>query len=154
MATVPSELRDNRALQNTFRQPRGVSQQGLEIEGISGGGEMSTVTYLYPNGGKAPTQAQMASKHSAVHATVAFAGEDGPVDIVHNFQFDLEKPPDELQLPLVIVNAVSGGPHAPIHALAVKDGNTLTIGKLGTGPGSEVTYDIWIFRHSRPSFFG
>lgn len=116
---------------------------------------MSTVTYIYPNGGKAPTQAQMSVKHAAVHATVAFAGEDGPVDVVHNMQLDTEKPPEDFEIPLVIVNPIAGGPNAPVHSVVVKDGNTLTFGKLGTGPGTECTYDVWIFRHFKTSsFFG
>lgn len=116
---------------------------------------MSTVTYIYPNGDKAPTQSQMERKYSAVHVTVAFAEGDGPVDVVHNFQFDVSLPVGDLQLPLVIVNALSGGPNAPISSIAFKDGNTLTVGRLGTGAGSEVVYDIWMFRHGKASsFFG
>lgn len=117
---------------------------------------MSSITYLYPNGAKAPTQAMMERKYAAVHATVAFAAEDvAPVDIVHNFQFDTDKPPEDLQLPLVLVNPVSGGANAPIHSVAVKDGNTVSIGKLGTGAGSDVVYDVWVYRHVKPSgFFG
>lgn len=116
---------------------------------------MSTVTYLYPNGGKAPTQAQMDRKYAAVHAIVSLAAEDGPVDVVHNLQLDLEAPPENLQIPLVIVNPISGGPQAGPHSATVKDGNTLTLGKLGTGPGSDAVYDVWIYRHNKPSsFFG
>lgn len=115
----------------------------------------ATVTYLYPNGAKAPTQAQMESKYGSVHVTVAFGADDGPVDIDHNFQFDLDLPPEKLQLPLVVVNPITGGVCAPVHSLTVKDGNTITIGKLGAGAGSDVTYDVWIFRQTKPSsFFG
>jgi hypothetical protein len=109
------------------------------------------LTYLYPNGAKAPTQAQMERKYSSVHVIVDFAADPAlptppvaPVDVVHNFQFDLELPPENLQVPIVIVNPIGGGPGSPPHSIAVKDGNTITIGKLGTGG---VTLDVWIFRH-------
>jgi len=112
------------------------------------------LTYLYPNGAKAPTQAQMEKKYASVHVTVEFGADPvapaavlaapQTVDVIHNFQFDLERPPNDLQLPLVVVNPISGWPGAPPHSVAVKDGNTITIGKLGPGAAA---YDIWIFRH-------
>ena len=46
----------------------------------------------------------------------------------------------------MIVNAVTGGPAAPLHVVKVKDGNTLEIGRVATGAGTAVTYDVWIFR--------
>jgi len=121
------------------------------------------VTYIFPNGPKAPTQAQMEKKFHAVHVQVSLADADLPVDVVHNFQFVME-PPDAKpenavffpEYPLVIVNPISGGATPPLWSIAYKDGNTLTVGKLATGPGTSLVLDIWIYRH-RPmstSIFG
>jgi len=114
------------------------------------------LVYLYPNGAKAPTQAQMGKRGAAMHCTVAFADEETPpsiaVDIVHNYQFDLEKPPEDLQLPLLAIVPMAGGPDASAYAVTVKDGNTVTVTKLKNGAGTSITLDIWIFRHASSSF--
>jgi hypothetical protein len=118
------------------------------------------ITYLYPNGSKAPTQAQMEHKYSSVHARVDFPADPNPapaepvtLDVVHNFQFDMEAPPEGLQLPIVVCNAISGGPGAPAATISQNpDGNSVKVGKLGPGP---VSYDVWIFRHPvKTSFLG
>lgn len=111
---------------------------------------MSAITYLFPNGALAPTQAQMERKYSAVHCTVVL--DAAPADVIHNMQFDLAAPPEGLQLPVVIMNAIAGGPDAAVPCVVVKDGNTITVSKLGPGA---LTVDVWIFRHGKVSgFFG
>jgi hypothetical protein len=98
-----------------------------------------TVSYMYPNGGKAPTQAQML-KANKVHAQVTVP-DNGSVDLTHNFQFDPELPAEALQLPLVVANAVTangGVPH-----VSHPDGNTL---RLSSGDVGGV-YDVWVMRH-------
>jgi len=115
---------------------------------------MATVKWAYPNGPKAPTQAQMSAKHSSCHLEVHFTDDDTPVDIVHNLQLDLEKPPEALEVPIVVVNPILGGEHASLYKLTTKDGNTLTMEKIGNGPGTNVAYDVWITRHMVPSWFG
>ena len=109
---------------------------------------MSTVTYLYPNGALAPTQAQM-EKFPYVHARVLLDGT-APVDLIHNMQFDLALPPEALQLPVVTMNAVPGAAGASLPAVDVKDGNTLTFCTLGPGA---VTVDVWVSRHSKAKGF-
>lgn len=88
------------------------------------------VTYIFPNGPLAPT---------------------------HNFQFVVNPVPPILpEAPLVIANPIAGGPHAPLWAIAYKDGNTLTVSKLAVGPETSLTLDFWIYRHRAvaASFFG
>lgn len=114
------------------------------------------VKYLYPNGAKAPTQAQMEKKYASVHAVVEFAA-DAPLpppntapppppltlDVVHNLQFKTELPPEDLQSPLILVNPLAGSAGTS-YAVALTDGDTVTFTKVGTGP---ISLDVWIFRH-------
>jgi hypothetical protein len=109
------------------------------------------VTYLYPNGPKAPTQAQMEKKYASVHVIVELPADPTPptlpitADVIHNFQFKTELPPEELQLPLVVVNPIGGGAGGAVWTIANNpDGNSITFGKLSAGA---VTLDVWIFRH-------
>ena len=117
---------------------------------------MASLTYLYPNGAKAPSQSQMSKKYASMHCSVAFDDEEPAtslsVDITHNYQFDLEKPPEDLQLPLLVIVPLRGGPDASAYSVAVKDGNTVTITKLKNGAGTSVALDIWIFRHVSSTF--
>jgi hypothetical protein len=105
-----------------------------------------TVKYIYPNGAKAPTQAQMVTEFSSVHALVTMAEDSGPVDVIHNMQFDPAAPAEVLQIPIVNVTAVHGGPSVQHPVVAIKDDNTITISKA-SGPGTNATYDVWISRH-------
>jgi hypothetical protein len=108
----------------------------------------AVVTYIYPTWGLIPTLDQMAKKFHAVHVRIAFADDSTlPVDVVHNLQLPYGVPlqPPEFVEPLVVVNPIAAGPAAPQHVLTIKDGNTISIGRAATGPGS-VTYDVWIFR--------
>lgn len=107
-----------------------------------------TVTYLYPNGPKAPTQAQMDKDFTAVHALVTMAEDSGPVDVVHNMMFESEAPAEVLQIPIVTVTAVSGGPNVQHAIVTQKDENTTTISKA-SGLGTQATYDVWISRHAQ-----
>jgi hypothetical protein len=111
-----------------------------------------SVTYIYPTWGLIP---QLKHKAHAVHAQVKF-DEDStlPVDIVHNFElpFGGTLQPPEWILPLVVVNPSAGGANAPLHLLSIKDGNTISIGRVAGGVGSAVTYDVWIFRPKGDGF--
>jgi hypothetical protein len=103
------------------------------------------VTYIYPAWGLVPSLEQ-AKKRGAVHARIAFPDEATlPVDIVHNLQLPYGVPlqPPEWLEPMVLVNALTPGPP---HVLAIKDGNTISIGRAAGGPGTAVTYDVWVFR--------
>ncbi len=105
-----------------------------------------TVKYLYPNGAKAPTQAQMVTEFSSVHALVTMAEDSAPVDVTHNMQFDPAAPAEVLQIPIVNIGAIGGGASVQHPVWAVKDDNTITITKA-SGPGTHATYDVWISRH-------
>lgn len=115
---------------------------------------MPILKFLYPNGAKAPTQAQMSARHASAHLEVTLADDDTTVDIVHNLQLDMEKSPEDLQVPIVVVNPISGGENAQPHTLAAKDGNTLVIGKMKKGPGTSLLLDVWIGRHGSSSWLG
>ena len=54
-------------------------------------------------------------------------------------------------VPVVVVNAISGGVVAPRHTIRVKDGNVLEIGRVATGPGTALTLDVWIYRQQADS---
>jgi hypothetical protein len=98
-----------------------------------------TVTYLFPNGAKTPTQEQM-QKADKVHVRVAIGTNGTPVNVIHNMQFDTTAPPEDLQTPLVVANPLTVG-QAPV--INVVDGNTLAVG------GSALAeYDVWILRHA------
>jgi hypothetical protein len=97
-----------------------------------------TVTHLFPNAGKTPTQAQM-QKGDKVRAQVTVGTNGQPVSVIHNMQFDTDAPIEDLQTPLVVANLVSGN-SAPV--VGVVDGNTVSV---GGAPGS--VYDVWIMRH-------
>ena len=108
-----------------------------------------SVTYIYPAWGLIPTPDMMARKFHAVHARVTFLDDSTlPVEIQHNLALPWGAPLQEPEwvAPLVIVNPVTGGAAASVHTLTVKDGNTVSIGRVVGGPGSAVTYDVWIFR--------
>ena len=104
-----------------------------------------SVTYVYPAWGLVPAPAH---KFHAVHARVAFLDDSGNLEVQHNLARPWGAPLQEPEWvsPVVIVNAVTGGPAAPLHTVKVKDGNTLEIGRVATGAGTAVTYDVWIFR--------
>jgi hypothetical protein len=98
-----------------------------------------TVTHLFPNGAKTPTQEQM-QKGDKVHARVSIGTNGAPVSVIHNMQFDTTAPPEDLQTPLVVANLLTGGA-APV--INVVDGNTVSVG------GSALAdYDVWILRHA------
>lgn len=98
-----------------------------------------TVTHLFPNGAKTPTQGQM-QKGDKVHVRVSLGTNGSPVDVIHNMQFDTTAPPEDLQTPLVVANLVSGG-QAPVIGLV--DGNTISVGGAALS-----VYDVWIMRHA------
>jgi hypothetical protein len=103
------------------------------------------LTYIYPTWGLIPTIEQM-KKQNSLHVRVVFPEEATlPVDIVHNLALPYGAPlqPPEFIEPWVIVNPLTGG---PAYVLAIRDGNTLSIARAAGGPGSAVTYDVWIFR--------
>jgi hypothetical protein len=106
------------------------------------------VTYLFPNGALAPTQAMMEKHFHAVHVQVLLADSEQSVDVVHNFQFAMLPPGPAVapEGPLVTVNPISGGPKASLWTVAYKDGNTLTIGKTAVGPETSLNLDVWICR--------
>jgi hypothetical protein len=105
----------------------------------------ASVTYVYPAWGLIPL---VGHKYHAVHARVVFLDDSGGIDILHNLALPWGAPLQEPEwvAPLVIVNAVTGGKAASMHTLTVKDGNTVSIGRVATGPETAVTYDVWIFR--------
>jgi hypothetical protein len=108
---------------------------------------MATVKYIYPNGSKAPTQAQMEKEFGAVHALVTFTDDAGTADITHNMQFESEAPAEALQIPIVSIHAIAG--NAPVlPVVSQKDENTTTLTKAAAG-GSHATYDVWISRHEK-----
>src|ERR1039458_8758642 len=104
-----------------------------------------SVTYVYPAWGLVPAPAH---KFHAVHARVAFLDDSGNLEVQHNLALPWGAPLQEPAwvAPLVIVNAVSGGAAASMHTLTVKDGNTVSIGRVASGVGTAVTFDVWIFR--------
>ena len=104
-----------------------------------------SVTYVYPAWGLIPAKGH---KYHAVHVRVAFLDDSGNLEVVHNLNLPYGAPLQEPEWisPLVIVNALTGGAAAPLHTVTVKDGNTLEIGRTASGPGTAVTYDVWIFR--------
>jgi hypothetical protein len=104
------------------------------------------VIYVYPAWGLVPPV-----KHKAhgIHVTVVFEDGSGAApDIVHNLDlpFAGELQPPEWVYPWVLVNVVAGGPQAPQHILTVKDGNTVSVQRAASGPGTAVTYDVWVLR--------
>ena len=105
----------------------------------------ASVTYVYPAWGLIPL---VGHKYHAVHARVAFLDDSGGIDILHNLALAWGAPLQEPEwvAPVVIVNATIGGPKAPLPTVAVKDGNTVSIGRVASGPETAVTYDVWIFR--------
>ncbi len=107
------------------------------------------VDYLFPNGTKAPTQAQMNKKYHGVHVHVSFADADvAPLDVVHNLQLELEAvPPLMPEVPIVVANPIAGGPKAALWTVANKDGNTVTFSRVASGPDTALTLDVWIYRH-------
>ena len=107
-----------------------------------------SVTYIFPAWGLIPTPEMMAKKFHAVHARVAFLDDSGNLEVQHNLALPWGAPLQEPAwvAPLVIVNAVSGGAAASMHTLTVKDGNTVSIGRVASGVGTAVTFDVWIFR--------
>ena len=104
-----------------------------------------SVTYVYPAWGLIPA---LGHKFHAVHVRVQFADDSGNLEVVHNLALSWGAPLQEPTwiYPVVIVNAVTGGAAAPVHTVTVKDGNTVEIGRVATGAGTAVTYDVWIFR--------
>ena len=109
------------------------------------------ITYIHPAWGLVPLEHH---KSHAVHVQVKF-DEDStlPVAVVHNLNLPYGAPlqPPEWHMPLVIVNPISGGPNAPLHTVAIMDGNSLDIGRVAGGPGTAVAYDVWILRHKPDS---
>lgn len=105
-----------------------------------------SVTYIWPAWGMVP---QVKHGKHAVHATVKF-DEDSTLgaDVVHNFNLPYggELQPPEWIYPIVLVNPVAGGINAPYYVLGIKDGNTISLGRVAGGPGTNVTFDVWIFR--------
>ena len=114
------------------------------------------LTYIYPAWGLIPTK-EMAAKSRAVHVQVAFAEDSpSPVTIVHNLQLAYGAPlqPPQWVPPLVVVNPIAAGVVPVPHVLTLLDGNTLQLSRSGAGgPGSAVTYDVWIFGHPRSEGF-
>jgi hypothetical protein len=108
---------------------------------------MTSVRYMYPNGAKVPTQAQMEKDFSKVHAVVSMSEDASTVDIVHNMIFEPDAPPEVLQVPVVQITAQSGGPALQYPVVTQKDENTVTISKQA-GPGTQAVYDVWISRHA------
>ncbi len=107
-----------------------------------------TVSYTFPNGAKAPTQAQMADKNaSAVHATVVLPEGATSVDITHNMQFDPDAPPEALQEPVVNIIATSAGAAAGLPIVSYPDGNTVRISKGTVGAGTDATFSVKILKH-------
>lgn len=105
-----------------------------------------SVTYIYPTWGLVP---QAEHKWHSVHVLVKFDEESTtPLEIKHNLNLPYGAPlqPPEWVPPVVVVNQVEGGAAAPAHRLVFIDGNTLTIGRAASGPGTAVTYDVWIFK--------
>jgi hypothetical protein len=111
-----------------------------------------TVTYISPTWGLIPTPEQMTKFH-AIHVQVKFEEDSGNLAVLHNLNLPYGAPLQEPQwiAPLVIVNAISGGKEAPVHTVKVIDGNTVEIGRVNGGPGTDVTYDVWIYRQQADS---
>ena len=111
-----------------------------------------SVTYIYPSWGLIPP---LRHKSHVVHAQVTFLDDSGAApDIAHNFDLPYGgtlQPPDWI-IPLVVVNPTSAGPNAPVHVLAIKDGNTISVQRSSAGVGKAVTYDVWIFRPKGEGF--
>jgi hypothetical protein len=114
-----------------------------------------TVTYISPAWGLIPTQDEMARKFHAVHVQVKFDEDSPSIEVVHNLNLPYGGPLQEPQwiVPVVVVNAISGGIGAPRHTIRVKDGNVLEIGRVATGPGTALTLDVWIYRQQADSFW-
>ena len=106
-----------------------------------------TVTHLFPNGAKTPTQAQM-QKGDKIHAQVAVGTNGQPVNVIHNMQFDTGAPAEDLQTPLVVANLASGGQAGP-PVVGIVDGNTVSV-----GGSAEAVYDVWIMRHAGSKVLG
>jgi hypothetical protein len=109
----------------------------------------ASVTYIFPSWGLIPTKEMMAKKYAGVHVQVAFAEDSTlPVEIVHNLGLPYGAPlqPPEWVPPFVVVNPISGGANAPLHTVTVLNGDTCSIGRVAGGPGSAVTFDVWILR--------
>jgi hypothetical protein len=104
-----------------------------------------SVTYLSPAWGLVPAPGH---KFHGVHVWVKFLDDSGNLEVQHNLAlpYGAPLPEPEWIVPVVIVNPFTGGPSASVHTVKVKDGNTLEIGRLATGAGTAVTYDVWIFR--------
>jgi hypothetical protein len=105
-----------------------------------------SVTYLSPAWGLIPAPSH---KSHGVHCRVTFLDDSTlPVEVTHNLNlpWGAPLPEPEWVSPLVIVNALTGGQVASVHTLTVKDGNTVSIGRVSTGAGSAVIYDVWLFR--------
>jgi hypothetical protein len=112
-----------------------------------------TVTYFSPAWGLVPPKGK---KFSAVHVQVKFEDDSTlPVEIAHNMGLPYGAPLQEPEwiVPTVIVNPIAGGANAPLHVLGIKDGDTLTLGRVAGGPGTAVTYDVWIYHQKVASFW-
>ena len=113
---------------------------------------IGTVTYISPAWGLIPTKEQMAKYH-AIHVLLKFDEDSVNLPVLHNLNLPYGAPLQEPQwiAPLVIVNAIAGGKAAPVHTVKVIDGNTVEIGRLNSGVGTAVTYDVWIYRQQADS---
>ena len=113
---------------------------------------IGTVTYISPAWGLIPTKEQMGKFH-AIHVQVKFDEDSLNLPVLHNLNLPYGAPLQEPQwiAPLVIVNAIAGGKAAPVHTVKVIDGNTVEIGRLNSGVGTAVTYDVWIYRQQADS---
>lgn len=107
------------------------------------------VVYIGPTWGLIPTQEQMAKKFTGLHVKVKFEDDTpGPLEVTHNLNLPYGAPlqPPEWVMPFVLPNLLEGGPQAPLPTVQFKDGNTLMIGRVASGPGTNAIYDVWIFR--------
>ncbi len=114
-----------------------------------------SLTYIHPAWGLVPTKDQAGKFHS-VHVRVVFADDEaGPVTITHNLELPWGPPKQEPEwiAPLVLVNLVSGGPAAPLHTITPLDGNSLSFGRVASGPGTNAVYDVWIFRGHKAAWY-
>jgi hypothetical protein len=112
-----------------------------------------TLTYQYPAWGLMPP---LKHRSKAVHAVVHFDDDSaGAVEVIHNFTlpFGAPIPQPEWLHPMVVVNATAGGPNAPIPLVTEKDGNSIVLGRAASGPGTAVTYDVWMFSHKLTGWF-
>ncbi len=113
------------------------------------------VTYLSPAWGLVPTK-EHSGRYDAVHVVVTFGDADtGPVTIHHNLELPFGAPlaePDWMT-PLILVNLLSGGPAAPLHTVNPIDGNSISFGRVASGPGTAAVYDVRLYRGHKPSWF-